>query len=374
MLTQIAALRSLVLLADSSNGESGEGPLAKLLTAAIILVSVMAVLWAANWFLLRRSRDIGEERRFARRIIMLVLVILGMVVVLVFIPLPEKNEGDRRAELVAVVGLIFTGAIALASTTCVANGMAGLMLRTMRSFRPGDFIGVGDHFGRVTERGLFHTEIQTEDRDLITLPNLFLISNPVRVVRHSGTIVSASVSLGYDVPHKKVKSLLLEAAESTGLADPFVQIMKLGDFSVSYRVAGFLTEVKQLLTGRSHLRASMLDTLHKAGIEIVSPTVMNQRQLGVKKRLVPPKSTLPAKSPEKEEDDVPEELIFDKAEEAERKGQLQIESEEIGGEITQLEAELKTAEDADRPRLERKIEKLRRRVEEITKELEGRED
>jgi len=37
---------------------------------------------------------------------------------------------------------------------------------------------VGDYFGRVTERGLFHVEIQTEDRDLATLPNMFLVSQP----------------------------------------------------------------------------------------------------------------------------------------------------------------------------------------------------
>ena len=63
----------------------------------------------------------------------------------------------------------------------------------MRNFRPGDFVRVGERLGRVTERGLFHTEIQTEDRDLTTLPNLYLVTNPVTVVRASGTIVSTTV-------------------------------------------------------------------------------------------------------------------------------------------------------------------------------------
>ena len=44
-------------------------------------------------------------------------------------------------------------------------------------------------FGRVTERGLFHTEIQTEDRDLVTLPNLYLVTNPVKVVRTFLTVL-----------------------------------------------------------------------------------------------------------------------------------------------------------------------------------------
>ena len=44
----------------------------------------------------------------------------------------------------------------LSSTTFIGNIMAGLMLRVVRSFRPGDFVHVGDYFGRVSEQSLFH--------------------------------------------------------------------------------------------------------------------------------------------------------------------------------------------------------------------------
>ena len=52
-----------------------------------------------------------------------------------------------------------------------------------------------DHFGRVSERGLFHTEIQTQDRDLTMLPNLYLVTHPVTAIRSSGTIVSSIVTV-----------------------------------------------------------------------------------------------------------------------------------------------------------------------------------
>ena len=42
-----------------------------------------------------------------------------------------------------------TATVALSSTTFVANTMAGLMLRLVRNFRPGEFVRVGDHFGSV---------------------------------------------------------------------------------------------------------------------------------------------------------------------------------------------------------------------------------
>jgi hypothetical protein len=41
------------------------------------------------------------------------------------------------------------------------------MLRWIRNFKAGDFIEVKGFFRRTTERGMFHTEIQNEERDLI---------------------------------------------------------------------------------------------------------------------------------------------------------------------------------------------------------------
>ena len=98
--------------------------------------------------------------------------------------------------------------------------MAGLMLKAVGSFRTGDFIRVDQHFGRVTEKFLLHTEIQTEDRDLVTLPNLYLISHPMRVVRSSGTLISCELTLGYDIHRRKVTDLLRQSGEKAGHEEP----------------------------------------------------------------------------------------------------------------------------------------------------------
>tara|TARA_B100001971_G_C18267808_1_gene595584 strand:- start:15181 stop:15936 length:756 start_codon:yes stop_codon:yes gene_type:complete len=190
--------------------------------------------------------------------------------------------------------------------------MAGFMLRAIDAIRPGDFLKVGEHVGRVSEQGILHTEIQTEDRDLTTLPNLYLVTSAVTVVRSSGTIISATVSLGYDISRTKVETLLLEAGERAGLKEPFVQVLELGDFSVNYRIAGFLEEVKYLISFRSKLRGHMLDVLHENQVEIVSPNFMNQRVYPVDKSFIP----RPSKSKVEVETKAPEDLIFDKADEA----------------------------------------------------------
>lgn len=338
--------------------------LPQFLSSLLIIVAVFATIWGANWILLRRARDLGEERRFPRRVAIMFITVVGIVVILLALPVAEGTKD----QLVALVGLVTTAAIALASTTFVANAMAGFMLRTASSFRPGDFVHVAEHFGRVTERGLFHTEIQTEDSDLVTLPNLFLVTHPVKVVCATGTIVSARVSLGYDLPHQEIRSLLLAAAEAADLKGPFVQIEDLGDFSISYRVAGFLSEVKQLLTARSMLRSQMLDKLHGAGVEIVSPTYMNQRQLKVDQPAIPPAIPETAKVVEGD-DDVPEELIFDKAEEAARVEKLQEERAALIEEIAELKKMLGKAGESERARLDQKIQLSQSRSDAIGKEL-----
>jgi small-conductance mechanosensitive channel len=331
------------------------------------LAVVLAALWVANWFLLRRRRELGEEERFPRRIVMLVLLALGAVAVLLSLPV----ETETRGQLLGLLGLVLTAVIALSSTTFVANIMAGLMLRAVRSFRPGDFVQVKEQFGRVSERGLFHTEIQTQERDLVTLPNLYLITNPIRVVRTSGTVVSATVSLGYEKPHKRIEKLLCDAALAANLQEPFVQVKHLGDFSITYRVAGFLSDVKGLLTARSKLRAKMLDALHEGGVEIVSPTFMNQRQLERGELTMPPRD-FGGREPEiKEPEVIPEELIFDKAEAAEKTEGLKLRRETLVKDIENLQSRMKDVKEEDRLRLQARIDTLQRRVDFISDMLKG---
>ena len=243
---------------------------------------------------------------------MLGLTVLALISVIIALPI---DRGTKN-QLVGLLGLVLTGVIALSSTSFASHAMAGLMLRSVGSFRSGDFIEVEGNFGRVSARGLFHTEIQTENRDLTTLPNLYLVSNPVKVVRSSGTIVSANVSLGYDTSQSRVEGLLKEAARRIGLGEPFVQIVDLGDFTVNYRVAGFLEDVKGLVTARSNLRVEVLNTLHNADIEVMSPSVMMQRPIPAGERIMP-RREISSRINVDGGQSLPEEIIFDIAEEAE---------------------------------------------------------
>lgn len=340
-------------------------------TAVLFLPTVVALLVCAgllllaDFLLLRRLRGSGDERRFGRQIVMLVLTLVAAIVVILVLPISETTRG----QLLSLLGLAVTAAITLSSATFVGNMMAGLMLRSVGNMRPGDYIRVDGHFGRVTVRGLFHTEIQTPDRDLTTLPNLYLVSTPVTVVRESGTIVSCEVSLGYDNAHADLEPLLLQAASKTGLTDSFVHLTELGDFSVGYRVAGFLADVSTLLSTRSNLRRNILDTLHGAGVEILSPSFMAQRPLAPETRVVPARPVDPdaAKVP----DDAPkaEDIAFDKANQAEQLEKKKQSLKTLLEEIEELNKRISEAKGPEADALRRDLEARKQEAESLQEEL-----
>ena len=316
-----------------------------------VAVALGVILWGANWFLIGRHTDLGNERKFPRQIGMLGLTIVGLLTIVLSLPISESS----RNGLIGFIGLLASGILAFSSTTVVANLMAGILLRVTRPFGIGDFIRVGDHFGRVSERGLFETEIQSESRELVAIPNTYLISHPVTTIRSSGTIISLTLSLGYDVHHTQIDSLLVKAAQESGLEEPFVHILELGNYSVTYRVSGFLKEVKWLITARSNLSRSVLDTLHGHGIEIMSPTYMNQRKLTDDKKIIP----AVGQEGSSETQVIAEDIVFDKAEQAEQKEK---EEKELIGAIEKLESSLKDASEEDREQIKRRIAEDRERL------------
>jgi small-conductance mechanosensitive channel len=336
-----------------------------LLPMTVVIVIGIGLLGFLNRRMALKSKELAGEGTFRRQIVLTFLAILFVVAVIVTAPLAETMQGN----LISLFGIAVTAVIALSSTTLASNAMAGLMLRAVRNFKRGDYIRCGDFLGRVTERGLFHTEIQNERSDLITLPNLHLATNPVTVIRPSGTFVSARLSLGYDLQHDEIEKLLIEAAEHAGLVEAFVRIRSLGDFSVTYEISGQLVDTKKFLGSKSALHRAVLDTLHGAGVEIVSPTFMNQRQIKEGHAFVP-EVEAPA---EPTRDRSPDSLVFDKADQVEKVEDLRLRLTALDNEIAELEAKAKASEGPEAGKIKETIflrQRIRERLVERIADLE----
>jgi len=323
------------------------------------LATVAVVLVLANKYFRRRWQD-HPDLQFRFQLIMLALTLAGGISVIIALPINEVLRG----QLLSLIGILLSAAIALSSATFIGNMLAGIMLKVVRSARPGDFITIGELTGRITEMDLLHTQVQTEFRDLVTVPNLFMVTQPLHVVRASGTIIHAELSLGYDVHHERVTDVLLAAATQCGLKDAFVQVRKLGDFSIGYRVAGLLEDVQSLISARSNLRKAVLDALHAADIEIVSPNFMNTRALEEGQR-VTPEPTRRAR-PGRAVETRAEEVAFDVAQEA-------ASVEELRKALELIEAELKELKHGDRKDDDALRKRLEAQQERVTAELEAAE-
>jgi len=335
---------------------------------SIITVAVTLFLIFAVDRLLVRTKLIHTDVKFTKQLIQLIILSTGLIFVVFSLPISSQYKDS----ILSLLGILAGATIALSSTTFIANAMSGIMLRIIKPFRAGEYIESETVSGRVTDIHILHTVVQSIDRDLVTIPNLKLVSNPLKTIRTSGTIIYTCISLGYDVPRKKIEKNLLLAAEKTELETPFVHILELGDFSVTYKVGRLLKNVESLITTRSDFKKAVLDSLHEADIEIVSPNFMNQRILKEGTIFIPPKEPVKAKAVEKSPENKPEEVIFDKAIEAEILGKIGYVLEVLEEKENELEQQVSSVPEEDKKAdLKTKLGFLKSKKSEVKAELEA---
>ena len=325
----------------------------------VIVIGIFAILLFINSWIFRKIKSVKTSVKVFKNSIALFLVLLAILIFILSLPIERTIKG----QIVSFLAIVISAGIALSSTTVLGNLIAGIMNNSMDRFKNGDLISIGEMLGRVTKKSIFHTEIQLEDSNFITIPNLFIATNPVKLTRKTNTVISTSISLGYDVSRIKIEDCLIQAALATGLTDPFVYIVELGDFSVTYKIHGFLKDSGKYFSTTSLLNGKVMDALHDEDIEIVSPTFMNQRMVD-KQKFIP--EGQPIQTTE-EERISPEELIFDKAIQSEEIDKKKAYLEEIIKKKIRLKERLKVAKE------QKEIEKLTisiERLEEIKKRIE----
>lgn len=332
----------------------------EILQSAIVTVIILAGLYYAN----KKTKEAYGEipgMEFRRQMLMVGAVLLAIILIIVGLPLTN----ELRGQLLSFIGILLSAAIALSSTTFLGNIMAGIMLRTIKAIKIGDFIKVGDVFGRITEMDLLHVEVQTEDRNLKTMPNMHLVTNPVDVLRKSGTVIGIEVGLGYDTHRLVIENHLIEAAKKTGLKDPFVQIRNLGDFAVTYRIAGILEDLNSYISTHSGLKRNVLDQLHNNGVEIMSPAFINTKALKNGIQMIPARPR--AHEAQEADSAKPDNIVFDKADRAEIQEDFRTRLTAVREQIKKLDSELavKNLDASKRASLEQKKVKCEARCKQL---------
>ena len=207
-------------------------------------------------------------------------LLYAYMIAMIYPYLPGSRSGVFQG-ISVFVGLI----VSLGSSTVIGNIIAGLVITYMRPFKLGDRIQLNDTTGNVIEKTPLVTRIRTPKNEVVTVPNSFVMSshtvNYSTSAREYGLIIHAEVSIGYDVPWRKVNPLLIDAALNTpGVVDdprPFVLETSLEDWYPVYQINAYIKDANQMSQIYSDLYQNIQDRFNEAGIEIMSPHYMAVR-------------------------------------------------------------------------------------------------
>ncbi len=194
----------------------------------------------------------------------IVLLILAVAFAIIFPYLPGAEAPAFKG-----VSILIGALITLGGAGAVSNLIGGVIIIYTRAFRIGDIIQTERFRGVVYEKTILSTRIRTMDNEIVTIPNAILVASSIvncnTLLRelNEPIVVHTTITLGYDVPWRKVEGVLVEAALATsGILEnpiPYVQPTSLDDFYVSYKLRAYTKDLSKLKDIYIQIHQNILD-------------------------------------------------------------------------------------------------------------------
>lgn len=248
-------------------------------TVSTLLASMVVLLvtvWLARF--LRREVERALSRRGARPNV--VGSVSGLVYYSVLIMGFAATLSTAGIELTALfaAGAVFAVGIGIAMQSIAQNFVAGLILLSERSIKPGDLLEVEGKLVKVLEMGIRSCIAQSRDGEDLIIPNSVLIQTTVKnfTLREPTYRVWISVGVVYASDMASVRSTLLEAARKAAAkwsapGEPTVFMVEFGAHSVNWEVGVWIDEPWQRRVVTSDLHEAVWWGLKENGITIAFP-------------------------------------------------------------------------------------------------------
>lgn len=248
---------------------------------------IIAIIWYCVRYIVRGLRYISNEIQSEKLKIsgfypdwaeptfnIIRFLLYAFMIAMIYPYLPGSESGVFQG-ISVFVGLI----VSLGSSSVISNFIAGFVITYMRPFKTGDFIKVNETVGNVVEKSPFVTRIRTIKNEMVTIPNSFITtSNTVNYsasARQHGLIIHTVLTMGYDVPWRRVHQLLIDAALKTdGVLQhpaPFVLELELNDNYMCYQINAYIKDADEMPFIMSDLLENIQDMFNEAGIELFAP-------------------------------------------------------------------------------------------------------
>jgi len=223
----------------------------------------------------RRSKKHGPKVMDQFKGVASVTIYALSFVVVLFLELGLVLSAEQMIAVAVVFAALVLVGLALAFDA-VRDAFAGLVLMQADPYSVGDRVKIGDDLvGDVTAITLTMTSVRTGRGETVTLPNRQILSTPVlNFTRSEHHPIFVEVSVGWDVPHRTVEQLLLDAARRTPgiLESPPPQVFgkDVAGNAIVHQLLAYTNDPEQMKQVKSALLYTVQDLFHEKKLKALA--------------------------------------------------------------------------------------------------------
>ena len=178
-------------------------------------------------------------------------------------------------------GAIFAVGLGFAMQSVAQNFVAGVVLHTERTIRPGDVLEAEGKIVRVTDIGIRASIVQTRDGEDLIIPNSSLIQQTVKnyTLRNARVRIRVPVGVIYGSDMELVKRTLVDVTQQISKkwavpeSEPLVVMTEFGNHSVNWEVGIWMDDPWEWRPAISALHEAIWWAFKDAGIVIAFPQI-----------------------------------------------------------------------------------------------------
>jgi small-conductance mechanosensitive channel len=242
----------------------------------VLLVGIVATRAVQRWLQTRFLPRTGLEPSLQ----LSVSTIVGYLGVIAALTFTLAVLGIDVQKIALIAGALSVG-IGFGLQSIVSNFVSGLILLAERPIRVGDSIVVKGEEGQVRKISVRATEIETDDRASVIIPNSELITGIVKNWTRVNTLgrIIVKVGVGYESDPAQVRDILLDIAgthpQIAQSPAPGAFLLGFGDSALEFELRCIVRDVEKGASVRSDLHYEVIKRFRTAGITIPYP----QREL-----------------------------------------------------------------------------------------------
>lgn len=225
----------------------------------------------------RRTRAAMHQGDIADSAVSLVARIAGWVVVFLGVVLALSIMGVDMVPVILLI-LVVVAFLFFSGKSMIENWAAGLLLQTRGPYKIGDRIDTNEYSGFVTETNARSVILRTGDGQIVHIPNVDVLTNPLinRTGDEGKRRSSLTIGVGNHSDFDEVARLLVAAASTTpGVSleptPPVAWISSVGETTVNMELR-FWHQYSERHVVRSAVANRTLDELTHAGVSMPFPT------------------------------------------------------------------------------------------------------